>query len=417
MVCLSIKRFCLVGVCACLLACAAASPRTSATLQQGASKNSNFCLSERKYRPQNRSLHAVNEDLRTELTQQSNKKCIFRGAQQFVLPSHTNLIAVTGRTLTTDAGHLKIGYPGVKLQFRARATHIALKGHSTQHKNVWSVKVNENPSFQITLNKSNPITLYENNQLETVNITLSHDSETWHGTSTIEHIAVKGTLLPPSPLPQKKLMVIGDSVTCGEGAARLSTPKDCNKTPNWWRADNSYGIQLGALLEAQTHLVCFGGRGLVRSWNGKTDEGNAPDFYERTLADQPNSQWQHGLFPADVIVISLGTNDFNLSIGPFVDKPYFVAQYIAFIHTLKNQHPNAKVFITEGAIINNHERNAKATLIDYLQTVAKHFDQRDVYYIRSQHHPGDHCDAHPNGLQHGLMAKQLYSQIQKHLDN
>ena len=49
--------------------------------QVGISKNSNFFVRARKYRPENRSLRGVNEDSRTELTPLSRKKCIFRGAQ------------------------------------------------------------------------------------------------------------------------------------------------------------------------------------------------------------------------------------------------------------------------------------------------------------------------------------------------
>ncbi|HEY7774408.1 MAG TPA: hypothetical protein VIC26_14590, partial [Marinagarivorans sp.] len=51
------------------------------------SKNSNFFVRARKYRPENRSLRGVNEDSRTELTPLSRKKCIFRGALNSV--NHT----------------------------------------------------------------------------------------------------------------------------------------------------------------------------------------------------------------------------------------------------------------------------------------------------------------------------------------
>ena len=46
----------------------------------GASKNEDFFVRARKHRAQNRSLHVVNEDSSTELTQLSRKKTIFRGA-------------------------------------------------------------------------------------------------------------------------------------------------------------------------------------------------------------------------------------------------------------------------------------------------------------------------------------------------
>ena len=47
---------------------------------EGASKNEDFFVRASKHRAQNRSLHVVNEDSSTELTQLSRKKTIFRGA-------------------------------------------------------------------------------------------------------------------------------------------------------------------------------------------------------------------------------------------------------------------------------------------------------------------------------------------------
>ena len=46
----------------------------------GTSKNSGFCVSARKRRTENRSIHRVYEDSSTALTQQSRKKRVFRGA-------------------------------------------------------------------------------------------------------------------------------------------------------------------------------------------------------------------------------------------------------------------------------------------------------------------------------------------------
>ncbi len=50
------------------------------TIVKGISKNSDFPVSARKLRAQNRSVHGVHEDLSTELTRQSREKRIFRNA-------------------------------------------------------------------------------------------------------------------------------------------------------------------------------------------------------------------------------------------------------------------------------------------------------------------------------------------------
>src|SRR5690606_40119588 len=58
-------------------------------------------------------------------------------------------------------------------------------------------------------------------------------------------------------------------ISCGEAIERTA---ECKKDTSWWNPRRSYGMLAAQALDAQVHLVCFGGRGLIRSWNGKTDE-------------------------------------------------------------------------------------------------------------------------------------------------
>ncbi len=51
---------------------------------KGAPKNCNFFSRARKHRAENRNVHRVHEDLSTELTRLSRKKCIFRGALKLI---------------------------------------------------------------------------------------------------------------------------------------------------------------------------------------------------------------------------------------------------------------------------------------------------------------------------------------------
>jgi len=50
----------------------------------GISKNSDFSVSARKHRAENRSVHGVHEDSSTELTRQSREKRIFRDAHTYL---------------------------------------------------------------------------------------------------------------------------------------------------------------------------------------------------------------------------------------------------------------------------------------------------------------------------------------------
>ena len=61
----------------------------------GNSKNDDFFVSARKPRAQDRSLYEINEDLSTELTPQSRKRTVCRGALIMVLLQLSALIAMS----------------------------------------------------------------------------------------------------------------------------------------------------------------------------------------------------------------------------------------------------------------------------------------------------------------------------------
>src|SRR5690606_12198664 len=102
-------------------------------------------------------------------------------------------------------------------------------------------------------------------------------------------------------------------------------------------------------LDAQVHLVCFGGRGLIRSWNGKTDEQNLPDYFEYAIADAHNPvAWDHSRYSPDLILSAIGTNDFSQGIP---DREDYINAYTKLAYRLLDVHPQAKIVLTEGAIL------------------------------------------------------------------
>ena len=72
--------------------------------------------------------------------------------------------------------------------------------------------------------------------------------------------------------------------------------------------------------------------------------------------------------------------------------------------------PAAHVFLTEGAIVNDETdpaRPQKAVLRGYLTEVAARLGDARVHVVPATHHPGDACNPHPTGEQHGAMAREL----------
>jgi lysophospholipase L1-like esterase len=169
-------------------------------------------------------------------------------------------------------------------------------------------------------------------------------------------------------------------------------------------AYESYGMLLGRRLDADTQLVCYGGRGIERDYRGLTiadNVVNAPDFLPLAIpSDKPESRvpWNPARFQPDAIFISLGTNDFNLEKTKPLDENKWVGEYIAFLRDVRSKYPHALIFVTEGAIVTDPLLRRMVQ-----RAAAESLDSR-VLYTPSEHYPGNGCNGHPTGIQHQHMA-------------
>jgi lysophospholipase L1-like esterase len=237
-----------------------------------------------------------------------------------------------------------------------------------------------------------------------------HRTETWQGIVTVHGFVLKagGNLLPPLPWPDRRMLFIGDSVTCGEGIDRRA---DCKKEPSSWNAYLSFGMVLARALDAQAHLVSYGGRGLIRDWQGRRDVLNAPQFFDLAIADEKVPlAWDHAAYRPDAVVVSLGTNDFNLALGALPAREEYTMAYVAFVRKIRSVHPDAHIFVTEGAIVNDEtdpKRPQRTVLREYIAETARRLGDAKVHVVRSQRYPGDACDSHPTREQHAKMARDL----------
>jgi Carbohydrate esterase 2 N-terminal/GDSL-like Lipase/Acylhydrolase family len=237
-------------------------------------------------------------------------------------------------------------------------------------------------------------------------------SEAWQGIVTFlgVRLAAGKSLLEPAPWPRRKLLFIGDSVTAGEMIDREpDCPGDLFGPSN---ARESYGMLLARALDAQSHLVAYGGRGVIRDWQGRSDVLNAPQFFDLAVPDEPGPApaWDHALYVPDAVFVSLGTNDFNLAIGPLPEREAFVSAYVGLLRAVRERYPSALVFITEGAIVNDESdpaRKPKSTLREYLDETARRLGDARVRHVEAEHYPGDACNAHPTRHQHRLMARDV----------
>ncbi|QJE03225.1 xylan esterase [Massilia forsythiae] len=310
-----------------------------------------------------------------------------------------------GRTVAAGDGALRFGYPGVTLTVEFEGTRLAadLAGGAGS---LLDVRVDGGTPFTLRPGtRRRSVALVEHAAPGRHRVELLHRTETWLGVVTVARFATDGRFHAPPPLPARSMLVLGDSVTCGADMER--GPGDKND-PSWWNAGASYGMLLGHALGARVQLVCHGGRGLLRSWNGNTDEYQLPAFYELAIADAAApAPWQQADDRADLILVAIGTNDFNQGIP---EREAWVGAYAAFVRRLLRDHPQAQVALTEGAILDGEK---KAALTAYLRETVERVADARVHAIPSLHHPGDAQDAHPTTPQHAAMARELAPHLRR----
>jgi lysophospholipase L1-like esterase len=319
-------------------------------------------------------------------------------------------VTLVGRAARLEPGKLRIGYPGVTLRVAFDAPELALEVEASSDSSRLGVVLDGGDERMVRLKRGTQRLLLAEGLAPGVHsVALVHRTETWQGVITIQGLVVeRGQFLPAPAARPRRLLVIGDSVTCGEAIDRKP---DCNKNPDWWDPSASYGMLLGRALDAEVHLVCYGGRGLIRDWQGHRDVLNAPQFFELSVPDAAEPlAWNHADYTPDLIVVSLGTNDFNLALGALPSAAEYVPAYVSFVRTLRARHPMAKIVLTEGAMVSDDAdptRPQRSVLRSYLRETVERVHDGAVSHFEASHQPGDACDPHPTREQHQRMAAEL----------
>lgn len=313
-----------------------------------------------------------------------------------------------GRTVNNPDGSATFGYPGVTFSMAVSSGQLQVRARSTSGNSWLDVRVNGESIHKVRVPADWTV-------LELVHlpakpdghlVELTHQSESWHGLTTIsEFKLIEGRFLPVPALPQRKILVLGDSVTCGEAIDRVAGE---DKSPAWWNARKSYGMLLADALAAQVHLVCWGGRGLIRSWDNRTDQANLADFYEYAAGEGDQAaRWDHRRYQPDLIISAIGTNDFSPGIP---QRHEYVAAYVKLLRKLRADHPGAEIVLTEGPLLGG---GAKMALETYIRDAIALMDDPAVHYLQSGHYSGDVLDFHPTGEQHAAMAGDLIAPLRR----
>lgn len=332
-----------------------------------------------------------------------------------LMPANHPAIVYEGRYDITPAGGVRWGFPGVTAHLHFRSDSLLVKMEASDEDLYFDLSVDGAPPTVLRVDKGvADYSLFKAERAAEHTIVLTRRNESWQGTCTLLEFSFGPTRewLSAPELPRRKLMFIGDSVTCGEMVAYADGREMRAKLNS--NARVSYGMLLARRLNAQCHLVSYGGRGIIRDWQGIRDTRNAPQFYELALPDDPAVRWDHRRYVPDAIGIQLGTNDFNQGIP---DQNEFINAYVQFVEKVRRDAPNALIFLMDSPIVNDEPTRGprRAALHSYLEQIVARLNSPKVILAPLSYYPGVPKNGHPTGAEHEAMAGELEPLLRRKL--
>jgi lysophospholipase L1-like esterase len=236
------------------------------------------------------------------------------------------------------------------------------------------------------------------------------------GITEILGVEVQGMILEPPPRPERRMEVIGDSITCSYGnEVRIPAPPDGNPSTDFNAINqnfyNSYAAVAARQVGAELHNVCYSAWGLYRDMDADTSH-TLPSIYDRALPEDSTSRWDLKSYVPHVVVINLGTNDFFHQ--PLPTQEEFIGAYERFILRLRGLYPGVHVVCMTGPSLSDYfPRGARAlsTMRGYMEELVRRRraqgDER-VYHIEvaaDEEVYGE--DWHPTRETHEKMGNEL----------
>jgi lysophospholipase L1-like esterase len=254
-------------------------------------------------------------------------------------------------------------------------------------------------------------------------ITLVKRTEANTGQVEFRGFDILGEILPPPPVPERKILIVGDSISAGSGNEALDGSAECMQDYGrpYSDASKAWGPMLARAVDADYEVTAVSGIGIIRNYNC-TDNAPMPAVYDRIYLESSTSpEWDHSKFVPDAIVIMIGTNDFSPAacMRPPLSEEYdaenyelWISEYVAFVEKLRGLHPNAEIFLTSTPMLNDGWPDATyASDTDQraaVTRVAAELDDERVHLVLGDYdatrYGGKGCGTHPNAFDHSVLA-------------
>lgn len=242
-------------------------------------------------------------------------------------------------------------------------------------------------------------------------LSLVRRNEFYFGSIAFLGFNVKGgKLLPLPPQSERRLEIIGDSITCGFGNEGNMGMEYHQQYDN---AYLSYAATAARLLEAECHIISYSGFGIIRDYLGN-EQNTLPAKYDLTIPEE-EEVWDFSTWTPQLVGINLGTNDF--SFGTVPNRGRFTDAYADFIKRILKNYPEAYILCITGTTMGGD--NLK-TISEYIQEgiigQLKQTGFERISYLeldQQKEEDGRGISGHPSIRTHQKAGHKLYEEIKK----
>jgi len=321
-------------------------------------------------------------------------------------------VRIVGRTAPgTAAGSVEYSWPGVNVNARFTGTQVSMDMNDGSNHNRFTVVVDGGtPKTVTTVSGQTSLVL------ATGLASGTHDLVVWRNTEAspggisqfidLSSFGTGGGLVAPAAAPDRRIEVIGDSLSVGagvEGNATCTGGIDAY-TNNYL----AYGSVAARAVSADVVTIAWSGIGVYRNYGETTPTAASltmPKRYPYAIAD--TILWDFSLYQPEVVVINLGTNDFG-SGDPDTNPPAtpYEDAYVAFIRTIRAKYADAYFILIDmyGGTRLTRINNVVATLKASGETKVEEFSVSSV-----QNNLG--CNQHPNIAGQQAMGNALATRL------
>ena len=280
----------------------------------------------------------------------------------------------------------------------------------------------EKPTQVYSMDKrQDTLVLFESDRVQTVTIRVLKRSEASQSTIGVRTLTGdSGAVLKPTAARERRLVFLGDSITCGYGNEGAVGEKFCTRTEN---GCDTYAARTARYFNADYHCIAQSGIGVCSGYTTTAQPANAflfKDLYVLTdTAGQrrlfmDKTSYDFSQFQPDAIVLNLGKNDASYTVraGQSAREQFFAA-YRELLKLVREKNPRAALLCTLGPITSPEDQ----ALFDGMETIVREVNAAGDKKVFSLAFAGGTpaeglgTDDHPSMATHIRMAETLEKKL------